>query len=186
MVVCGRMLRAAVALVALLVAGCTAGAGATAEPSTPAVTAVPSTPTPAAPSVEPSAPPSPSAANNTVFTPDDAEIATLITSAADEAVPQLAGLNDSSPGKLEGLFLPLGEWISAQRTAVEALTPSNCTEAAVDLFEDGLSQYDGIRKKFLAWRDWGANGNAFPPGAPREASDSFKAAVDELSAHCST
>jgi hypothetical protein len=147
---------------------------------------VPSTPTPAAPSVEPSAPPSPSAANNTVFTPDDAEIATLITSAADEAVPQLAGLNDSSPGKLEGLFLPLGEWISAQRTAVEALTPSNCTEAAVDLFEDGLSQYDGIRKKFLAWRDWGANGNAFPPGAPREASDSFKAAVDELSAHCST
>ena len=39
---------------------------------------------------------------------------------------------------------------------------------------------------FLAWRDWGANGNAFPPGAPREASDTLKAAVDELGAHCST
>ena len=180
------MLRAAVALAALLIGGCTAGAGATAEPSTPAITAAPSTPTPAAPSVEPSAPPSASAATSTVFTADDTEIATLITAAADEAVPQLAVLNDSDPSKLEDLFLPLGDWISAQRTGVEALSPSNCTTAAVDLFEQGLSQYDAIRKKFLAWRDWGANGNAFPPGAPREASDSFKAAVDELGAHCST
>jgi hypothetical protein len=180
------MMRAAVALVALLMAGCTAGAGATAEPSTPAVTAAPITPAPATSSVEPSAPPSESPADNTVFTPDDTEIATLITAAVDEAVPQLAVLNDSDPSKLEDLFLPLGEWISAQRTDVEALTPSSCTTEAVDLFEQGLSQYDAIRKKFLAWRDWGANGNAFPPGAPREASDTLKAAVDELGAHCST
>ena len=180
------MLRAAVALVALLVGGCTAGAGATPEPSTPAITAAPTTPSPAAPSIEPSAPPSASAATSTVFTPDDEEIATLITSAVDEAVPQLSVLNDSDPSKLEDLFLPLGEWISAQRTGVEALSPSSCTTEAVELFEDGLSQYDAIRKKFLAWRDWGANGNAFPPGAPRETSDTFKAAVEQLSAHCST
>jgi hypothetical protein len=56
----------------------------------------------------------------------------------------------------------------------------------VERFEDGLSQYDAIRKKFLAWRDWGATGHAFPPGAPREAAGAFEDAVAELDAHCPT
>jgi hypothetical protein len=178
------MTRVAIALVGLLVAGCAVGAGPTPQPATPVVTAAPATPTPAPPSAEPSVPPSASPVANTIFTADDEAIATIVQTAADEAIPQLKVLNDTDPDKLEDLFLPLGEWITAQRTDVEALTASSCTAEAVELFEDGLAQYDAIRKKFLAWRDWGANGNAFPPGAPREASDTFKAAVDELAAHC--
>jgi hypothetical protein len=178
------MARVATALFALLVAGCAVGAGPTPEAATPAVTTTPVTPAPATPSPESSVPPSASPAANTVFTPDDEEIAAIVRSAVDEAIPQLKVLNDTDPSKLEDLFVPLGEWITAQRTDVEALAASTCTADAVELFEEGLSQYDTIRKKFLAWRDWGANGNAFPPGAPREASDTFKAAVDELDAHC--
>jgi hypothetical protein len=178
------MTRVATALVALLVAGCAVGAGPTPEPATPASTETPATPAPVTPSPEPSVPPSASPGANTVFTADDEEIAAIVRSAVDEAIPQLKVLNDTDPSKLEDLFVPLGEWITAQRTDVEALAASNCTAEAVELFEEGLSQYDTIRKKFLAWRDWGANGNAFPPGAPREASDTLKAAVEELDAHC--
>jgi hypothetical protein len=160
------------------------GAGPTPQPATLAATAAPVTPTPAPPSAEPSVPPSASPVANTTFTADDEAIATIVKTAVDEAIPQLKVLNDTDPDKLEDLFLPLGDWITARRTDVEALTASNCTTDAVELFEDGLAQYDAIRKKFLAWRDWGANGNAFPPGAPREASETFTAAVDELDAHC--
>jgi hypothetical protein len=179
------MPRVAAALIALLVAGCSVGTGSTPEPASPAVTAPPVSPAPATPSAEPSAPPSASPVANTTFTADDEAIAAIVTSAVDEAIPQLKVLNDTDPSKLEDLFLPLGEWIATQRTDLEALTASNCTTEAVELFEDGLAQYDAIRKKFLAWRDWGANGNAFPPGAPREASDTLEAAVAELDAHCS-
>ena len=178
------MTRVATALVALLVAGCAVGAGPTPEAATPASSTPPVTPVPTTPSPEPSAPPSASPVANTVFTPDDEEIAGIVRSAVDEAIPQLKVLNDSDPSKLEDLFVPLGDWITTQRTEVAALTASTCTADAVELFEEGLGQYDTIRKKFLAWRDWGANGNAFPPGAPHEASDTFRAAVDELDAHC--
>ena len=178
------MPRVAAALLALLVGGCTVGAGPTAEPATPVVTTAPVSPVPATPSAEPSAPPSGSPLANTTFTADDEKIAQIVIAAVDEAIPQLKVLNDTDPSKLEDLFLPLGEWITTQRSDVAALQAS-CTADAVDLFEEGLAQYDAIRKKFLAWRDWGANGNAFPPGAPREASDTLQAAVDELAAHCS-
>jgi hypothetical protein len=183
------MTRVAAALVALLVAllaGCTAGGGASPVPATTVPTAVPVTPSPAPPSVEPSAPASEGPVAATEFTPDDEEIARIISGAVDEAIPQLKVLNDSDPSKLEDLFVPLGDWITSQRTSVESMTPSSCTVEAVALFEDGLDQYDAIRKKFLAWRDWGANGNAFPPGAPREAADTLQAAVDELGATCSS
>jgi hypothetical protein len=180
------MTRLAAALVALLVAGCAAGTGPTPEPATPAVTAAPVTPSPASSSAEPSAAPSSSPVANTTFTAADEEIAKLVEAGAEEAVPELRVLNDSDPSKLEDLFLPLGDWITAQRAAVQALTPSSCTTAAVELYEDGLAQYDAIRKKFLAWRDWGATGHAFPPGAPREAATAFEDAVAELHAHCPT
>jgi hypothetical protein len=163
----------------LVVVGCSAGTGPTRQPATPAVTAAPVTPT-AAPSVAPSASP----VANTAYTADDEAIAKLVTAGADEAVPQLRALNDADPSKLEDLFLPLGDWISSQRAELEAFTPSTCTADAVDHFEDGLAQYDAIRKKFLAWRDWGATGHAFPPGAPREAATAFEEAVAELDAHC--
>ena len=177
-------MRAALAIAALLLAGCSAGGGASPEPATSAPTPAPVTPTPAPPSVEPNAPASEGPIAATEFTPDDEEIAKIVSTAVDEAIPQLKVLNDSDPSKLEDLFVPLGDWITSQRTSVESMTPSSCTVEAVALFEDGLDQYDAIRKKFLAWRDWGANGNAFPPGAPREAADTLQAAVDELGATC--
>jgi len=55
---------------------------------------------------------------------------------------------------------------------------------AVDLFLDGLDAYDDIRAKFLAWRDWGAHGNAFPPGAPNLAIGMIEDALVELDARC--
>ena len=105
---------------------------------------------------------------------------------ADEVIPQLKGLNDADPSKLEELFHPLGIWIASQRTAVAGhAASSDCTAGAVERYLEGLDRYDDIRKKFLAWRDWGALGNAFPPGAPREAGVSFRGALVELEAHCS-
>ena len=178
------MPRVAAALLALLVVGCSVGAGPTAESAAPVVSTPPVTPVPATPPAEPSAPPSASPIANTTFTADDEKIAQIVTSAVDEAIPQLKVLNDTDPSKLEDLFLPLGDWITTQRSELTALQASSCTADAVELFEEGLAQYDAIRNKFLAWRDWGANGNAFPPGAPREASDTLRAAVDELDAHC--
>ena len=171
----------------VVLAACTSGGGGLPTPATPDVTVVPTATTaPSKPSIEPSAPPSQGPAAATAFTPDDEEIATVVKAAVEEAVPQLKDLNDSDPSKLEKLFVPLGDWITSQRTAVEAFTPSTCTSDAVELFQDGLDQYDAIRKKFLAWRDWGANGHAFPPGAPREAAETLNQAVEELGAHCST
>jgi hypothetical protein len=171
-------------LAALLIAGCTAGAGATtvAEtpvPATPSAAPMPTpTPTPA------SAPPSASPVLSTVYTADDTEIAELIRTGVEEATTQLKGLADMDPSQMEGLFLPLGAWITEQRTELGARTPTSCTAAAVALFNDGLDQYDAIREKFMEWRDWGANGRAYPAGAPREARETLAAAVAELEANC--
>jgi hypothetical protein len=120
----------------------------------------------------------------TVYTPDDEEIAKLVRAGAAEAIPDLKSLNGMDPSKLEGQFLPLGEWITSQRTGIEAYTASSCTTAAVERFMDGIDQYDAIRKQFLAWRDWGANGHAFPVAAPGQAVLAFEAALTELDAHC--
>jgi hypothetical protein len=88
------------------------------------------------------------------------------------------------PSMLEDLFLPLDIWITGQKEAVEAHTPSSCTTSAVDLFLKGMNQYDTIREQFLAWRDWGANGHAFPVAAPGQAVLTFEEALVELEAHC--
>ena len=167
-------------LAAVMLAGCTAGAGATTSPDTPA---------PATPSAAPAPTPTPTPASaspvlSTVYTADDTAIAELIRTAVEEATPQLKGLADIDPSQMEGLFLPLGAWITEQRTGLEAYTPTSCTAAAVALFDDGLAQYDAIRQKFLAWRDWGASGRAYPAGAPRETRETLEAAVAELEAHC--
>jgi hypothetical protein len=171
-------------LAAVMFVGCTAGAGATTLPDTP----VPATPSPAAvptPTPTPaSAPPSASPVLSTVYTADDTEIAELITAGVEEATVQLKALADMDPSQMEGLFLPLGAWITERRTELAARTPTSCTAAAVALFNDGLDQYDAIREKFLEWRDWGANGRAYPAGAPREARETFAAAVAELEANC--
>ena len=75
-------------------------------------------------------------------------------------------------------------WIDEQRSAISRLTPSACTVDAVALYLEGIDGYDDIRKEFLAWRDWGAHGHAFPPGAPRTAADAMEAALAELDAGC--
>ena len=121
---------------------------------------------------------------STVYTADDDEIAKLIKAGAAEAIPDLKALNDMDPSKLEGQFLPLGDWITSQRADVAAYTASSCTIAAVDQFNDGLDQYDAIRKQFLAWRDWGAQGHAFPVAAPGQAVLAFEEALVELDAEC--
>ena len=166
-----------------LIAGCTAGSGAP-TPTTFAPSASAAPPSVVAPSSPTPAVPTASVELTTTYTDDDASIATLILTVSEEAIPQLKGLNRSDPSTLEALFLPLGEWIAAQRTAIGGYAPSTCTEAAVELFHDGLDQYDDIREKFMAWRDWGANGHAFPPGAPNVAVAAFEEARVELDAHC--
>ena len=174
----------AFALTALLFAGCTATPGA---PASPDSTAVPASAAPATPTPTPSPTPTPAAASpavSTVYTADDTEIAKLIKAGADEAIPDLKGLNKMDPSKLEGQFLPLGEWITSQKEGVAAYTPTTCTAPAVEQFLDGIDQYDAIRKQFLAWRDWGATGHAFPVAAPGQAVVAFEKAVTELEASC--
>ncbi|HET7169084.1 MAG TPA: hypothetical protein VFI69_07755 [Candidatus Limnocylindrales bacterium] len=174
----------AMVLAGLLLAGCTAGPGATLPAATAAAPAASaastSSPTPS-PSDEPAAT---TDAPATVYTADDVEIAKLIRAGAETSVTQLKRLRDMDPSKLVELFVPLGTWIATQKTAVAAYTPSACTMSAVTLFNDGLQRYDAIRKKFLAWKDWGAHGNAYPPAAPREAAETLTKAVAELDAHC--
>jgi hypothetical protein len=170
------------ALVVLLLAGCTATPGAPSSSATPAAPSA--TPTASMSIPEPTASPSASTVVSMVYTPDDDEIATLIRAGAAEAIPDLKGLNDMDPSKLEGQFLPLGEWITSQRAGLEAFTASSCTAPAVELFIDGIDKYDAIRKQFLAWRDWGAQGHAFPVAAPGQAVVAFEKALAELEANC--
>jgi len=169
----------AVILAALLLAGCTAGTGVMPVPTAPAASAPPATPT-----AQPTATPSATPVANTVYTADDQAIATLIMAGADEAITQLKLLNDMDPDQLEDQFLPLGTWITSQKAGLAAYTPSNCTTAAVALFIEGIDRYDAIREQFLAWRDWGAHGHAFPVGAPRQTVEIFEEALVELEAHC--
>ena len=184
----GSLRARAVLLAAIVVAGCTAGPGATpsaakpsaATPTTTASTAPSVAPTTASSTASPSATPPPNAA----FTADDKMIAKLISSGAGVAIPQLKALNDSDPSQLEQIFLPLGVWIASQKAGFEPYTPSTCTTAAMELYADGIDRYDAIRKVFLAWRDWGAHGHAFPPGAPDQAIIAFEKALVELKAHC--
>jgi len=173
----------AIALVALVLAGCTATPGATAAPSSAAVLAT-ATATATATALPTPLAVSPSPAAATEFTADDEQIATLIKAGAADAVPDLRTLSDADPSKLALLFEPLGAWIKQQRSGVGALTASECTMAAVELYLDGINQYDSIRKKFLAWRDWGVHGHAFTAKAPLDAADTLEGAVAELELHC--
>jgi hypothetical protein len=174
-------------LSACCLVGCTQGTGVV--PSiAPSATIAPPTPTADASTPSPTASPTPaesaSPAPATEYTADDEAIATLIRAGADEAIPELKSLNDMDPSQLEDQFLPLGDWLTSQKTGLEAYTASSCTAPAVAKFTEGLNRYDAIRKKFLAWRDWGAQGHAFPVAAPGQAVLSFEAAVAELEAHC--
>ncbi len=180
-------MRAAALLALLSVAACTGAPAVAPSPATPAATAASAAAATPSPTPSP-APPSPSAKASpveaTTYTADDEEIARLIRAGADEAIPQLKGLNDSDPSSLEGLFLPLLDWITSQKEGVAALTPTTCTAEAVALFNKGIDQYDAIRKKFLAWRDWGAQGHAFPVAAPGQAVKTLESALTELDATC--
>ena len=178
---------------ACLVAACTAGRG-----SSPAA-AIPATVADATTSAAPSFPvqtPSPRAtriarpavsaspASSTQYTADDEGIATLIKAGAALAIPQLRVLNKTDPSKQVAFFEPVGAWIAGEKAGLAALTPSSCTTPAVALYSDALKQYDMMRKKFLAWKDWGAHGHAFSPGAPLAAVRTLQDALAELGAHC--
>jgi hypothetical protein len=174
----------AAALVALLLAGCTASPGGVPSSAPPASTAASATPTAGMSTPEPTPSPTATVVTSTVYTADDDEIAKLIRAGAAEAIPDLKLLKEMDPSKLEDQFLPLGEWITSQKAGIAAYTASSCTTAAVDLFIDGIDQYDAIRKQFLAWRDWGGSGHAFPVAAPGQAVVAFEASLVELEAHC--
>ncbi len=182
----------ALALVGLLLAGCGGAPSGTSVPassdaamaspaahSSQTATSSPSARMTAAPS-EAQTTPLPASA----FTPDDEQIATLIEAGAAEAIPQLKQLNKSDPSRLVKLFEPLGAWIAEQEADVTGFTPSACTASAVTLYIDGIDAYDAIRKEFLAWKDWGAHGNAFAPGAPNQIVALLEEALDELGTYC--
>jgi hypothetical protein len=176
----------AIALVALLLVGCTAGPGGTPGPASPEASVAPASPTASAPTAVPTNPASASPVPATTFTADDEAIAGLIRAGADEAIPQLKLLNSMDPGKLEDLFLPLGTWIDAQRAGVEAYTASSCTADAAALFVEGMDAYEDIKETFMSWRDWGANGHPFSRGAPGLVVELFEEALVELEASCPT
>ena len=170
-----------IALFLVLVAGC--AVASTPPTSSPAARSA-STPS-RSPSAPASAAPVPEASGLAAGDPaTDEEIAAVIRAGAEVAVPQLRSLNGSDPSRLDDLFIPLGVWIDGQRAAISGLTPSACTADAVTLYLEGIDGYDAIRKEFLAWRDWGAHGHAFPPGAPRMAAAAIDAALAELDAGC--
>lgn len=171
------------AIIVLVSVGCSASPGSTPAAASPG--AASGSPSPqASPTGTPVLPSPTSTPPATTYTPEDERIAVMIRSGAETAITQLRLLNDMDPNRLEDLFLPLDVWISAQIAEAEASTPSACTAAAVEGYLDGLFAYDAIRKTFLAWRDWGAQGHPFPRGAPREAAGILEDAVVELDAHC--
>ena len=181
-----RLLRVVVTLAVVLLTGCTTGPGVSPPPpSADAVTASPAQKM-ASSTMRPPAAPTSSPVTGGIYSANDKEIAELVTAAAGEAIPRLKGLNAKDPSQLEDLFVPLGTWIADQRTGVEAYTPSDCTAVAVARFVEGMDAYDDIRKRFLAWRDWGAHGNAFHPEAPRQAAALLDEALVELDARCTT
>lgn len=177
-------MRAAALVVVLLVAGCAGGPGAVPSATPPPAATESVTAATPSPTLSPTASALASPVVSTVYTADDEAIAALIRASAAEAIPQIKELNKMDPQKLEELFLPLQDWITGERTAIAALTPTTCTAAAVEHFNEGIDQYDDIRKTFLAWRDWGAKNRPFPAGAPGLAATEFEAALAELEASC--
>lgn len=183
----------AAALVVLLLAGCTASPGApplpaTAAPSLPSAS-LPVGTRPATPKADPSERPteaiaSPTPGPRTEHTAEDDTIATLIRAGVSEAIPQIEKLNKMEPSSLVDLFVPLGAWIAKRKADLASHKPSSCTAEAVGLYLDGIGQYDSMRKHFLAWKDWGAHGRPYPPGAPMVAVKTLRAALAELEARC--
>ena len=185
-----RNLTVAVVLIAAcLVAACSAGRGSSPAAALPAggsPTQTAAVQGPTARPTHPSAshPASASPASSSRYTADDERVATLIETGVAAAVPQLRVLNKTDPSKQVAFFEPVGTWIAAEKAALAALTPSTCTAPAVELFTDALKQYDTMREKFLAWKDWGAHGHAYSPGAPMAAVRTLQDALAELDAHC--
>jgi hypothetical protein len=177
--------RGGACLAVLLFVGCaSSGSPISTPPATPVIEVPTASPQPVASPSPSTAPTSTGPVITTEYTPEDEQIAELINAGVDEAVPRLRGLNDMDPEEQLELFEPIGIWLTAQRADVADLTPSSCTVEAVALYLDGIRQFDAIRQKFLAWKDWGAQGHAYPPGAPRVAADTLEEAAAELQATC--
>lgn len=176
-----------VLICASLVAACTAGRGsspAAAMAVAPVATANTSTPAPTPRASRTPAPPSAGPVSSTRYTADDRQVATLIEDGAAVAIPQLRILNKTEPAKQVAFFEPVGTWIASEKAGLAGLAPTTCTAPAAALFTDALKQYDTMRRKFLAWKDWGAHGHAYSPGAPMAAVRTLEDALAELDAHC--
>lgn len=187
-----RVFALALVLAASVMAGCTASIGgapaagralSSAPLATPTTAPSPRpTPTPR-PTIAPVTSPTPEA--RTTYTPDDEGLAEVIRAGVAEALPELERLADMPPSDQVALFEPLGVWITTETEAVKGFRPSSCTADAVDLFLDGLDQYDEIRALFLAWKDWGAHGRAYAYGAPGQIAATLTQAATSLEASCS-
>lgn len=170
-------------LAVFLLAGCVARPDAT--PAAPDLDAPSASSAPSAnASKADAASPAASPALVATYTADDEEIAKLVRAGADEAIAQIKLLNKMDPGTLEDVFLPLGTWIADTTARVDRYSPSSCTETAAALFVEAMDAYDDIRQTFLEWRDWGAHGHPFSPGAPPLIVKDLEAAVAELMVHC--
>ena len=177
-----------VALLVLLLAGCSASPGVAPSPATPAATAASATPT-AESTPEPTAAPSATTVISTVYTADDDEIAKLIKAGAAEAIPDLKLLNDMDPSKLEGQFLPWANGSPARRPAsrptsrAAARRPrsSGSSTASTSTTPSGSSSWPGgtgaraampsrsrrqVRPSLRSRRRWSSSRPTAPPEPP--------------------
>ena len=172
------------ALLALLLAGCTASPGAPASPAAPVPSAASAAPTADLSTPEPSPSPTATMVTSTVYTADDDEIAKLVRAGAAEAISISRRSTTWTRASWKASSCPLANGSPVSGRGSRRSPATSCTAPAVELFHDGLDQYDAIRKQFLAWRDWGAQGHAFPVAAPGQAVIAFEQAVVELDATC--
>ena len=177
------MRAAKAALIAMFVAACGGGAGASLVPTPP-----PATPTaaPATPTLEPTEAASPTAAPATAYTTDDVQIAELVRTISAEATAELLALGDMSLDAQLPALMPVPAWVNERKAEVDALTPSTCTQEAVLLFHRGIDRYSDVAEKFLAWREWGVIGDPYPANMPLQAVAFLEDALESLGAHCPT
>ena len=182
-----RLLRVVVTLAVVLLMGCATGPGGSAPPPSPDVVAAAPAQKVASSTVRPATSLPSSPVTDVVYTAADQEIAELMTAAAGQAIPVFKGLNVMDPSHLEDLGKPLGTWIADSSAPPSRRTPRatarrwpwrGSSKAWTPTTTSG--------SLFLAWRDWGAHGDAFHPEAARQAAVLLEDALVELEAHCAT
>jgi hypothetical protein len=136
------------ALIAVLVVGC-ASAVPTAGPSpTPLIIYVTPSPTPS-PSPTPMPTPTPS---GPTMTADDDKIDTLIRDGAASFLALAGRMTDPRAGEtIADVFRATRDFADNQQVLAQIYRPSNCTQAALDLYVEGLVIAERESQKFLDW-----------------------------------